>query len=92
MADPRWKPEVIEDDESSERQDNSVAASLLALSLKALSQRALVALESLFTLITVGLVFVVWMSIPEPTTHQIVSMGIFAGFVLAANVIVRRIK
>ncbi len=90
MARPQF--EVVEDDESSEASDNSVAASLLALSLKALSQRAVVAAESLFTLITVALVFWAWMSIPEPSTHQIVYMGIFAAFVLTANVIVRRIK
>lgn len=86
------KFEVVDDADTPEQQDNAVAASLLALSLKALGQRAVVALESLFTLVTVVLVFWVWMSIPEPTTHQIVSMGIFAAFVLAANVIVRRMK
>ena len=91
MVDPKWKPEIVEDDDRPE-QDNSAAAGLLALALKALSQRAIVALESLFTLITVGLVFAVWMSIPQPTTHQIVSMGIFAAFVLAANVIVRKVR
>ena len=90
MARPQF--EVVEETPDDETQDSSVAASLLALSLKALSQRALVALDSMFTLVTVCLVFWVWMSIPEPTTHQIVSMGIFATFVLAANVIWRKMK
>ncbi len=91
MARPQF--EVVEDDETSnESHDNSTAASLLALSLKALSQRAIVALESLFTLVTVVLVFWLGMSIADPNTHQIVWFSIFAVFVLAANVIVRRIK
>lgn len=88
MARPQF--EVVDDTPPDE--EHSHTASLLALSLKALSQRALVAVESLFTLITVFLVFWVWTSIPDPNTHQIVSLGIFAAFVLAANVIVRRIK
>ena len=83
--------EVV-DDPTPETEENAAAASLLALSLKALGQRAIVALESLFTLVTVGLVFWVWVSIPAPTTHQIVSMSIFAAFVLAANVIVRKLR
>lgn len=90
MAAPKF--DIVPDTPDEPEQNNSVAAELLALSLKALSQRAMVALESLFTLITVGLVFWVWVSIPEPTTHQIVSMSIFATFVLAANVIVRKVR
>jgi len=60
------------------------------LALKALSQRALIALDNLFTLLTVFLVFWLWRSTPEPNTYQLVGLGIFAVFVLAANVIVRR--
>ena len=85
----KWRPEVIE---TADVPEHSAAVGMLALGLRALSQRAIVALESLFTLVTVVLVFWVFMSIPEPTTHQIVAEAIFAAFVLAANVIVRRIK
>lgn len=69
-----------------------VATDALMLALRALSQRALIAIDNLFTLITVAMVFWLWMSIPNPSTFQIVSEGIFAVFVLAANVIVRRTK
>lgn len=65
------------------------ATAVIFLALKALSQRALIALESLFTLITVGSAFWLWMSIPEPNVHQLVGLGMYAAFVLAANVIVR---
>lgn len=88
---PQPKFEVVDGDEPS-AEDHQVATSLLALSLKALSQRAVVALESLFTLVTVVLVFWLAMSISEPNTYQIVWFSIFAVFVLAANVIVRKVK
>lgn len=65
-------------------------AALLFVALKALSQRALIAIDNLFCLLTVGAVFWLWYSIPDPNSNQIVSLAIFAGFVLAANWLVRR--
>jgi hypothetical protein len=53
-------------------------------------QRALVALAACFTLLTVGSAFWLWYLTPEPTDRQIVSLTIYACFVLAINVIVRR--
>jgi hypothetical protein len=79
-------------DEPEETPQKRVDISILALALKSLAQRTVIALESLQTLITVGLVFWLWMSIPEPNLYQIVSEGIFAVFVLAANLIVLRRK
>jgi hypothetical protein len=69
---------------------NTVSVQMLGMALAALSQRALVALSSLFTLLTVGSTFWLWMSIPDPNTQQIISLTIYAAFVLAANLIVRR--
>lgn len=63
---------------------------LLTLALQTLSKRALIAVESCFTLLTVGSAFWLWSTIPDPNTNQIVSLTLYAGFVLAANVIVRR--
>lgn len=60
------------------------------LALKALSQRFVVALLDLFCLVTVTGAWWLWHSIPDPNVNQIVSLSIFALFVLAANVIVRR--
>lgn len=95
MAAPRF--EVIEETDpqpSAGKRDLPAegGAAVIFLALKALSQRALIALESLFTLITVGSAFWLWMSIPEPSVHQLVGLGMYAVFVLAANVIVRRGK
>jgi len=66
------------------------ALQLLGVALTALSQRALVALSACFTLLTVGSAFYLWMTTPEPTEKQIVSLTIYAVFVLAINVISRR--
>lgn len=63
---------------------------LLLLALKTLSQRMIVALAALFSLLTVGSVFWVWMSIPSPNPFQLISMFMYAMFVLAINWIVRR--
>ena len=63
---------------------------MLTIALKALSQRALVALADLFTLLTVGSAFWLWSTIPAPNDRQIVALSIYALFVLAANYIVRR--
>ena len=81
--------EVVEESPASEPvEENSLAFTGLWLALKALSQRALVALEACFTLLTVFGVWLLWHSIPDPNTNQIVSLSIFATFVLLANLIV----
>lgn len=79
--------QVVDDEPANE---HSAATAGLVLALKALSQRALIAIDNLFTLITVALVFWLYKSTPDPNTYQLVGLGLFALFVLAANVIVRR--
>jgi len=69
-----------------------VAIQMMQMALAALGQRAMVALASLFTLLTVGSTFVLWYLTPEPTDRQIVSLTIYALFVVAINIIVRRFK
>jgi hypothetical protein len=87
MAKPLF--EVVEDDDPPiAKAPPEVSAVMLAL--KALSQRALTAVTDCFTLVTVGSAWWLWWSTPDPTYNQIVSLSIFAAFVLAANVIVRR--
>ncbi len=64
------------------------------LGLKALSQGAAIALSNIsshvFSLLTVGSAFWLWMSIPDPNTNQLVWTAMYALFILAANIIVRR--
>jgi len=62
----------------------------LLLAIKAVSQRAFIALLDTFALITAGAVFWLFYSFDHPTTFQIVHASIFAAFVLAINWIVRQ--
>lgn len=65
---------------------NGAAIRMMQLALGALSQRAVVALSSLFTLATVGAAFYIWLLIiAEPTQLQIVAASIFSVFVLLVN-------
>ena len=69
-------------------QGAAVAGVMLAL--KALSQRALIAAADMFCLVTVGSAFWLWTTIPDPNPHQLTGLGMYATFVLAANLIVRK--
>jgi hypothetical protein len=73
------------------RAANAAAIAALGLALKALSQKAIAAVRDIFTLLSIGSVFWIWQSIPEPTTTQIMSHSIYAVIILMANVIVRRV-
>lgn len=61
---------------------------ILLVSLKALSQRFVIALSQLFTLATVGSVCYLWLQVlPQPSEHQIASVGIYSAFVLLIHII-----
>jgi hypothetical protein len=91
MAERKW--EVIEGDappvEPTDKLE-SAGIAILAASLKALSARAIEALSKLFTLATVGSAFYLWYLTPEPSVLQIVSLSIYAAFILSANWLVRQ--
>lgn len=71
--------------------ESGAAVAMLMLSLKALSQRALIALADLFCLFTCASVFWLFLLMPEdPTPQRIATLTIYAVFVVALNVIVRR--
>jgi hypothetical protein len=64
----------------------------LMLGLGALSKRAVVALQSMFVLLGTGSAFALWwVVLPNPSVLQLVGLSIYALFVLAASVIVRRL-
>jgi len=92
MAAEASRFQAVEDIPAPPQPDHAAATAALMLALKSLSQRALIAVDNLFCLITVGLVFWLYKSVPDPNTYQLVGLGLFALFVLAANVIVRRGK
>jgi hypothetical protein len=87
MASPRF--EVIEEPDQAPEQPPKEFG-LLVLALKALSQRAMVALANSFTFLTMLGAWYLWYLTPDPSPTQIVSLTIFALFVLAANWLVRR--
>lgn len=60
--------------------------------IKTLSQRAAAAVIDAFLLLTVGSAWWLWWSTPDPNPHQIVSLAIYAVFVLAANLIYRKVR
>jgi hypothetical protein len=68
----------------------SAALDLLITALGALSKKTVVALATLFTLATVGSAFLLWFKTPDPSPTQIISLSIYAAFVLAINFIIRR--
>ena len=69
----------------------SAAASILFTSLKALSHRAVIALESLFALLTAASVFWLWMSIAaSPSIYQIVAVSIYALYALVLDWMILR--
>lgn len=84
----RFIPVEVPDEPS---KAETAAASALMLALKALSQRAIAATKDVFTLLSVGSGFVLWLNIPDPKPTQIVALSIYAAFILAANVIVRKV-
>lgn len=90
MAVPR-QFEVVSDEPEVPQESLSEKAGTAALimGLKALSQRAIAAVADLFMLATVGSAFCLWWATPKPDAYQIVSLSIYAVFVLCANYIVR---
>ena len=66
------------------------AGDAIALALTALSQKAIVGLSNLFVLATVGSVFWLALSTPDPNALQLVKLFGYAVFVLAVSWIVRR--
>jgi hypothetical protein len=91
MAEP-FKLEVVPETDAPEtvKPANDAATTMFMMALGALSKRALVALASLFTLITVGSCFWLYMSRSTLDPQELILCGMYAVFVLAANVIVRR--
>lgn len=90
MAAELFKIEPIIEEDTEQTTREKAGVNMLLLGLKTLSQRALVAASALFTLLTVGSVFWLFMVIQDPNTMQLTEMGMYALFVLAANVIVKR--
>ena len=90
MGAPHPKFEVVEEPDQTQDIKSDVAVSALMLALRGLSQRAAIALSNLFCLLTVSSAFWLCLSIHDPSTPQLIMLGGYFSFVLAANWIVRR--
>ena len=66
--------------------EHAAATSMLMLALRALSQRALVAVGNLFVLATAASAWWLWMTImPSPSIQQLVGLGLYGLLILALN-------
>lgn len=78
-------------DPSTAAAQQQVATEMLFTALRALSQRTLVALANLFTLLTVASAFYLWVvALPNVSILQIVALSIYSIFVLLVNMYGRR--
>ena len=94
MAEPK-RFELVEESDPADspippQNESRFSTDLLFLSLQALSKKTLVALSNLFCLLTVGSAFWLCLTIHDPNPFQLVEIGGYFTFVLAANWIVRR--
>lgn len=94
-ASPLFKTLAIEPDpppatSPQAAQQQAVAIQMIRMALSALWQQYVIALSHLFTLASGGSCFVLWLLTPDPNQHQLISMGMYAAFVLVANVLVLR--
>ena len=61
---------------------------MLTIALGALSQRALIALASMFSIVLAGTVFALfYITLPNPSIYQLIGLGMYALFILALHVI-----
>lgn len=67
-----------------------IALNMMVLALRSLSQRFVTALADLFGLFALLLGWHLWLQVPQPDTHQLVWLGLYAIFALAASWMVRR--
>ena len=74
-----------------EKSESELPLKLLLTALTALGQRFVVALSRLFSIITIGSAFWLWLiCLPSPTIPQLVGLGLYAMFILAMHVVVKR--
>lgn len=92
MAPPKFElvHEETEQPAQPAKPDPALALStqMLTIALSALSQKALIALASLFSITLAGTAFFLWwMILPNPSINQLVGLGMYAVFILALHYI-----
>lgn len=90
----RFVPVEVENEdiqEETQSEDTGAAMKIMMLALKSLSQKALVALSSLFSAAAVASAWALWYGVlREPTVLQLVGCGMYACFILAVEIVRRR--
>jgi len=72
------------------QRDPAMAAQIMSIALKALAQKALVAISSLFTAATVASAWWLWLQAPpDPSVKQLVGLALYGLFILSLHVIRR---
>ena len=70
---------------------DEAATTMLLLGLKTLSQRTVVALAHLFTLLTCVSAFILWQDVlPNPNGYQLTGLGLYGLFLLLLHLVRRR--
>lgn len=88
---PTIPPKPADKPQSNVAQDAHIATQMLLLALKALSERAIVALSALFTAGGLASAWWLWSTIlPNPSVLQLVGIGMYAVFLLALEFVRRR--
>lgn len=89
--DPAPAPQSLTRDTDEGASMRAAATSLMLLSLKTLSQKTIVALSALFTLLTAASVFAIAFVISaSPSVLQLVLLGLYGVFVLLLEFVRRR--
>lgn len=85
---PKFELVQEETEQPAAKVDHALATQMLTIALTALSQRALIAIASLFSIVLASSCFVLWyMILPNPSVNQLVGLGMYALFILALHVI-----
>lgn len=70
---------------------DEAATAMLLLGLKTLSQRSVVALSNLFTLLTCVSAFILWQDVlPNPNGLQLTGLGLYGVFILLLHIVRRK--
>jgi hypothetical protein len=83
---------TIDDEAPPPPQDRTTKAAtdIIFIALRALSDRAIVAASTLFTLLGLGSACFLWFQVlPDPSVNQLIGLGLY-GVLLAAVEIIRR--
>lgn len=73
------------------RRVEAAATAMLLTGLRTLSQRSLIALGSLFTLMTVASAWWLWLeTLPQPSVYQLIGLGLYGALIVLLNWLVLR--